>query len=162
MLCPLTEDQADAAGRRVEKDGVAGFDAIGLADQVLHREALQHHGRGGFVVDAVGQLEQAIGRDQARFGIGTDRRAAIGDAVAGLQIGHAGSDFLDHAGRLTAQAAGQLGRIGARAVVDVDKIQSNGGVADARLPWPRIADLDLFPDQNFGTAGFMKADGVRH
>jgi hypothetical protein len=35
-------------------------------------------------------------------------------------------------------------------------------VADARLPWPGLADLDLFPDQNFGTAGFVKADGVRH
>jgi hypothetical protein len=55
-----------------------------------------------------------------------------------------------------------LGGICARAIIDVDKIQSNGGVADAHLPWPRLADLDLFPDQNFGTAGFVKTDGVRH
>jgi hypothetical protein len=35
-------------------------------------------------------------------------------------------------------------------------------MADARLAGPGLADLDLFPDQNFGTAGFVKADGVRH
>ena len=75
MLGPLAEDQADAAGRGMQQDGVAGFDAIGLADQILRGQALQHHGGGGLVVDAVGQLEQAIGRDQPRFGIGADRRA---------------------------------------------------------------------------------------
>ena len=29
-------------------------------------------------------------------------------------------------------------------------------------PGPGLADRDLLPDQNFGTAGFVKADGVRH
>ena len=98
MLGPLAEDQADAAGRGVEQDGVAGLDLIGLADQVLRRQALQHHRRGGLVVDAVGQLQQAVGRDQPRFGIGAERRRAIGDAIAGLQVGDPGADFLDHAG----------------------------------------------------------------
>ena len=82
--------------------------------------------------------------------------------IAGLQIGHAGSDFLDHAGRLAAQPARQLAGIGAGAIIDVYEIQSDRGVADARLPRPGLADLDLFPDQNFGAAGFVKADGVRH
>ena len=108
MLRPLAEDKADAARRGVKQDRVAGFDAIGLADQVLCRQALQHHRRGGRVVDAVGQFEQPVGRDQPRFGIGAERRTAIGDAVAGLQIGDAGSDFLDDAGCLAAQAARQL------------------------------------------------------
>ena len=162
MLGPLAEDQADAAGRRMQQDGVAGLDAIGLADQVLRRQALQHHGGGGLVIDAVGQLEQAIGRDQPGFGIGADRRSAIGDAVACLQIGDAGADFLDHAGGLAAETARQLRGINPRAVVDVDKVQPHRGVADARFPGPGLAKLDFLPDQNFGTAGFMKADGVRH
>ncbi len=29
-------------------------------------------------------------------------------------------------------------------------------------PGPGLAELDFLPDQNFGTAGFVKADGVRH
>ena len=98
MLGPLAEDQADAAGRGMQQNGVAGFDAIGLADQVLRGQALQHHRGRGLVVDAVGQLEQTIGRNQPRLGIGADRRRAVGDAITGLQIGDAGADFLDHAG----------------------------------------------------------------
>jgi hypothetical protein len=35
-------------------------------------------------------------------------------------------------------------------------------VADPRFPRPGLANLDFLPDQNFGTAGLMKADGVRH
>src|SRR5665647_784768 len=39
-----------AAGGVQQQNGVAGFDAIGLADQILLRQALQHHGGGGLVV----------------------------------------------------------------------------------------------------------------
>ena len=109
-----------------------------------------------------GQFQQPIGRDQPRFGIGADRRVAIGDAVAGLQIGDPGAYFLDHAGRLAAEPARQLRRINAGADVDVDEVQTDRGVADARLARAGLADLDFLPDQNFGTAGLVKTDGVRH
>jgi hypothetical protein len=33
---------------------------------------------------------------------------------------------------------------------------------DARLSGPGLAELNFLPDQNFGSTGFMKADGVRH
>jgi hypothetical protein len=55
-----------------------------------------------------------------------------------------------------------LRRIDAGAVVDVNKVQADRGVADARLTGAGFADLDLFPGQNLGAAGFVKADGVRH
>ena len=47
-------------------------------------------------------------------------------------------------------------------IVDVDEVQTDGSVADARLARTGLADLDFFPGQNFGTADFMKTDGVRH
>ena len=72
MLGPLAEDQADAARRGMQQDGLAGFDPIGLADEILHRQALQHHRRGGLVIDVVGQLDQAIGRNQPLLGIGAE------------------------------------------------------------------------------------------
>ncbi len=162
MLGPLAEDQADAARRGMEQDGLAGFDPIGLADQILHRQALQHHRGGGLVIDAVGQLDQAIGRNQPRLGIGAERCISIGDAVAGLQIGDAGPDFLDDAGRLAAEPARQRDRINARTIVDVDKVQSHRGVSNARLARTGLAKLDLLPDQNFGLTGLVKADGMRH
>ena len=58
MFGPLAEDQADAAGRGMQQDGIAGFDPIGLADQILRRQALQHHRGGGLVVDTVGQFNR--------------------------------------------------------------------------------------------------------
>ena len=109
-----------------------------------------------------GSFKQTIGRDQARFGIGTDRRRAIGDAVAGLQIGDAGADFLDHARRLAAEPARQLRRVKPGAVIDIDEVQPHRGMADAGLAGAGLAEIDLLPDQNFGAAGFVKADGMRH
>ena len=97
-----------------------------------------------------------------KLGKVANRRGTIGNTVARLQIGDAGSDFLDHAGSLAAETARQLNRINSRAVVDVDKVQSHGGVADARLSAARLAQLDLLPNKNLGPAGLMKADGVRH
>jgi len=35
-------------------------------------------------------------------------------------------------------------------------------VADARLARSGLADLDFLPAKDFGTAGSVKADGVRH
>ena len=162
MLCPLRQDEADAAGRGMQQDGVARFDAIGLADQVLRGEALEHHRRRRLVVDAVGQFQQTIGWDQPRFGISTDRRRAVGDAIAGLEMGDARSHFLDHARALAAEPARQLAGINAGAVIDVDEIEPDRGMADARFTGTGLADLHFFPDQNFGSAGLVKADGMRH
>jgi hypothetical protein len=55
-----------------------------------------------------------------------------------------------------------LHRIDTRAVIDVDEIQADRRVADARLARTGLADLHFLPDQNFGTAGLVKANGMRH
>jgi len=98
VLRPLAEDEADATSRGAQQDGIAGLHPVGLADQVLHRQTFEHHRRGGGVVDGVGQLEQAVGRDQAGLRIGAKRRAAVGDTVTGGEIGDAGADLLDDDG----------------------------------------------------------------
>jgi hypothetical protein len=104
---PLAGDQPDAAGRSMQEHGVAELGAVGPMDQVIGRQALQHHRRGLFVLDRVGQLDQRRSRHDARFGIGAGRSAGIGDAVAGLHIGDAVADRLDGARSLQADAAGQ-------------------------------------------------------
>ena len=128
----------------------------------MRGQPLQHHGGGGLVVDAVGQFQQTIGRDHPRFGISADRRGAVGNTVAGLEVGNPRADFLDHAGRLAAETARQRHRIKPGAVVDVDKVQSHRGMADARFTGSGLAKLDFLPNQNFGAAGFMEANGVGH
>ena len=146
----------------MKQNRVARLDAIGLADQILHGETLQHHRSRGLVVDTVGQLEQPVGRDEPHFGIGAERGCAIGDAITWLQVGDACAHLLDDSRPLAAKAAWQLHRINTGAIIDVDEVEPDGGVADARLACPGLADIDLFPDQDFGTAGLVKADGVRH
>jgi hypothetical protein len=150
---PLADDQADAAGGGMDQDGVAGLDLAGTAQQVLRGHALQHHRRTGLEVDRVGQLDQAVGRDVAHFGIGADRAAGIGDAVADLEVRDRAAHRLDHAGAFEADAGRHGQRIGAGAVVDVDVIEADGVVAHARLVGRRVADADFFPAQDFGTAG---------
>ncbi|KAG1392581.1 hypothetical protein G6F59_014559 [Rhizopus arrhizus] len=87
--------QAHAAGGRMEQDGFAALQAIGLAEQVLHRQALEHQ-RSGFVeTDALGHLDDLVGRHVARFGVGTDGALAVGDAVTLLQM----LDVCAHGGR---------------------------------------------------------------
>ena len=162
MLRPLAQDQADTARGGMQQDGISGFNPIGLADQILHRQTFEHHRGCGLVIDAVGQLQQTVRRDQPRFGIGAERRSAVGDAVARLQIGDTSTDFLDHTRRLAAQPTRQLYRIQSRPIVDVDEVQPYCGMADARLARTGLAQIEFFPNQNFGAAGFMKADGVRH
>src|SRR5207248_9580791 len=79
-----------------------------------------------------------------------------------LQISDAGSDFFDHARGLAAQAAWQLHRIKSGAIIDVDEVQSDRGVADARLPGTGLADAYFLPDDDIGSAGAVNAYGVRH
>src|SRR6185369_15342478 len=56
----------------------------------------------------------------------------------------------------------QRNRIDALAVIGVDKVQAVVSVTNAGFPGPGPADFDFLRDQNFGPAGFIKADGMRH
>ena len=103
-LQPLAGDQTDAAGSGMEQHGLAFLDRIELTDQVVHRQALQHHGRGHAVVDSLRQPHQACSRHDPCRGIGTDRPGAVGDLVADGQVVHARPDGLNRTGGFKADA----------------------------------------------------------
>jgi hypothetical protein len=100
-----------------------GCTCIGAVEQVLHRQALQHHGGRGLEIDRVRQAHQDVGRHHAQLAVGAVRPAGIGHAVARLHVGHALADRLDHAGAFLAQAGGQRHRVQAGAEIDVDKFR---------------------------------------
>src|SRR5207253_3130605 len=50
----------------------------------------------------------------------------------------------------------------AGAVVGVDEVHADGGVADAGLAGAGLPGLDRLPFQDLGPAGLVEADGVRH
>jgi hypothetical protein len=116
-LGPLAEQQADAAGRGMEQDGVALLDPRldGAVDQVLGGHALQHHRRRLLVAHALGHLHELRRADQALLAIGAEL-AAIGDPVALLEALHLGADLDDHAGALAAD------RVGHRRLVEPERV----------------------------------------
>src|SRR3546814_12322791 len=75
----------------------------------------------------------------ADSGIGTDRRAGVGDTLARAQMADAGSDIEHHAGRLHAGHARWPQQVeGAGATVDVDEVHADGSLPQAHLPGAEI------------------------
>ena len=68
-LAPLAEDEPDAPGRGMDEDRVALFHPIGLAQQILRSQSLEHHPGGGFVGDRTRQLEQKPRFDVSLLGV---------------------------------------------------------------------------------------------
>src|SRR5262249_315651 len=119
--------------------------------------------RGGMLIrDAVGNLDEPIGADVVQFGGCTRSREPIGDSVTGPQAFDLATDRCHDTGRLAPQTTGKLGRVQASPVVDIDEIQSDGGVAHLRLPGRRGTDLDVLEAKDFRTPVFIEANGFRH
>src|SRR5204863_6437097 len=88
--------------------------------------------------------------------------AGIGDAITRFQATDTRSDFLDDPGPLGAEAARQRHLVKAAALIGVDVIEPDRGVAQPDLTLARLADLDRLPGQNLRTARFLKTNRVRH
>src|SRR5579872_250730 len=84
-LRPLTEQEADAACRRVYENVLAAGDAMSAAQQVMRGQALQHQRRRLLVRDTARDLYQAIRGHVAHLAVGTGPREDVGDAVTYLE-----------------------------------------------------------------------------
>ena len=111
--------------------------------------------------DAVGNPDQAIGRDHASLAVAAGNRR-IGNAVACPELGDLGANRLDHAGALVAWNERQAERKPPGTLHDLDIVQANRGVAQPHFVRPDIANLDLFPAQYFRAAKLMNANCVGH
>ena len=130
---PLAGEQPDAAGGGVDQHPMVRLDLEGLVQQVPDRQPLQHQHRALLVGDMVGQLDQFVRRDVPLAGIAAEIEI-IGDAVAGMKIGHAGPDRQNLAGGFIAGDERQSRRlVEAGAIIHVDEVQADGMLADANL-----------------------------
>ena len=114
------------------------------------------------MADPVGQLEQRAGRHDPLGRIGAERASCVGDAIADCEFGDVGPDRDDHAGRFDPHAVRQWNRIIAKPEIGVGEVEADGGVPDADLAGPRIANLDVFVAKDLGTARFVKANRLCH
>ena len=162
VLRPLAGDQANAAGRGVEQQDRVGADLVGLAQQIAHRHALQHHRGRRFIGDPVGQLHGTVGRHQALLRVGA-HGIGVGDAVARLELSYATADIRDFTGAFHAHHGGQVRQgIEAAALIGIDIVEAHGVVLDADLAGARLADVDVLPLEFFGSAMLVDADCFDH
>src|SRR5688572_3710856 len=85
-----------------------------------------------------------------------------GKPVARLEIADPLADRLHHAGALVAGDLRQLHRVQTRALVDVDEIDPDRGMADAGLPGAGVTDLDVVVLHDLGTTLLVEADCLCH
>src|SRR5262249_20145617 len=112
--------------------------------------------------DALGDLDEPVRGHDADLSVGAGRPAGVGHAVARLNVRDVRPDRLHDAGGLAAQARRQWQRVEAGAMVCVDEVYPDGGVADAGLALAGLADLDVLPLHDFGHTGLAYADGFWH
>src|SRR3569623_971634 len=153
---------ADAAGRGVNQRHLPGLDPGAARDQQLDGATLEQQGGGGAIIDRVGQLEELFRGQVAFAGISAARRAEGTDTLPHRKAGHALPDRCEHAGRLTAEATGQLDRVEAATVIGVDEVEADRGVAHADLAGTRGRQVDIVPLDHFGTAGPFDSSNARH
>ena len=161
---PLAGDQADAARRGVKQHFVARPQTSYVAKKMRGCEALEHERGGLFVGHAVGDGHQVVRRDHALLGIGTDGDRVGGTIADGKPV-HAFPQGDNHPGGFDTRRCRQgMQRhvVGSGAVVDVEEIKADRGLAQAHLARAGIADLHVLPYHDFGSTGSVDADGLRH
>src|SRR5690606_14405070 len=146
MRKPLAEKEADAACRRMNEDGHAGFDPEGGMDEIMGGHPLEGDGGGNLVGDAVGDAHEAVGGKEAPRRVGAVGDG-VGDAVAGGDDLDPVAHCLDHAGGFGAEDRVALDRPGvlADAMVDVEEVEADRGVADEGLAGAGRAEGDRGP-----------------
>ena len=133
-----------------------------LVQQVPDRQPLQHQDRALLVGDVVGQLDQFFPGNVALAGVAAEIEI-IGDAVAGVKIGHAGPNCDNLAGGFVAGDERQPRRlVEAGAVIDVDEIQADGMLADVHLAGSRRGHIHGLVNQGFRAPYLVHAHGLGH
>src|SRR5258708_14953621 len=79
-----------------------------------------------------------------------------------LEIRDVAANCLNHARSFHARDEGQGLGIEPRAVIDVDKVEPDGGVPQPDLLRPRVSDMDRFPAENFGAADIVERNRKAH
>ena len=106
-----------------------------------------------------GSGDDHVGGDHPPGGVGPDRAETIADTVALGEIDDFGTDRVDDAGRLEPEAARQREWIEPGAVIGVDEVDPDRGVADADLAASGVADGDRFVGEHVGPPGGGEANG---
>jgi hypothetical protein len=127
----------------MDEQHISGLDPVSPAQQILRGHALEQQCRRHVVADAIGELDQLVGRDIAPLGIGSDAGVHIGDALADHMIRDARAYRLDDASGFEAETCRQRQRVDALALIDVDEVEADRLMADPDFAGGRWRDVAL-------------------
>jgi hypothetical protein len=145
MPRPPAHEQADSARRRMHKDRLPRTNRIGTTQERLDGKTFEHNRSGRRVIDEIGQFDNTICGYGADLDISTRAVGKIGDAVANLEVVHAGADILNVSGSLHAEDQRKaLIWITSATVMDVDEIDAYRRLSNAHLILLKPSALHCF------------------
>ena len=159
---PLAKQQTDTAGCGMHEDPVVAPDLVGAAQQVVRRQPFEHQRCGLLVADRSRNFDEAIGRDIAQIRVASRLAEHIGHPVADPEATHAAPDGRHRARRLAAETTWQRHRIKTAPVVDIDEVETDGGVTHRDFARGRRTRVEIFEDQYLRATGLVQPDGLRH
>ncbi|GMA84954.1 hypothetical protein GCM10025868_02040 [Angustibacter aerolatus] len=152
VLASLHRDRADAPGRRVHDDGLAGREACRRAQQVPGGGALQHQRQRGGVVDGVRQVEDHRGVRGGDLGVPAaagqqrDDASSVVGAAHDLGAGH--------------QRQGLRREVGVLGLVGVGEVDARAGDGDAHEAVGRRLGQVVVEGQDLGSAELGDLDAA--
>ena len=154
MVRPLHQQKPHAARRGMNQHHVARRQLAKFVQQVMRRHPLQ--GKGGALLEAKTrrQRNQPVGLHQTLFRVRA-RLAGVSHASARRDVAHAFAHRLHHAASLAARNEGQLHRVAAAALIDLDEVHAHGRDAHQRLAGTWLANRHLFQFQHFRAARLL-------
>ncbi len=133
-----------------------------LVQEIPDRQPFQHQDRTLLVGDMVGQFYELVGRNVPFARIAAEIEI-IGDAVAGVKVGHAGPNRQHLAGRFIAGDERQSRRlVEAGAVIHIDEVQADRVLADMDLARPRRGHVHRLIHQGFRAPYLVDPHGLGH
>jgi len=133
VLGQLDQELTGATCTGMDQGNLAGLQVVAGVQQVVRGHALQHHRGRDLEVDAVGDADELVGRDEAGRRMCTERFRA-GHRVTHVETGHIRAELHDPAGHLVPEHERRRARVVPFTFVNVLEIDAGGGHLDQDLP----------------------------
>jgi len=147
----------------VKQDCFATFEFIGLTQQVLGCQPLEHHGGGLLKGNIIGQFHHIRGGQHMQLAVCAQGAGAVGHAIADLNGTHFTAHRFNNPGALIAQPGRQLSqRVQAATVIGIDEIQTDGLIAYPHVLRARLGGLEVDILKHFRAAVGPKLDTLSH
>jgi hypothetical protein len=162
MPRPSRQQLPQPTGRAVDQERSPHADRINPRQQHVRRDAFDKYRRGHIVRNGGRQTHRAPGRQISLRGVGADGSAGIDYAVADLRRSDVGADRRHHPGRFDTRDRGRRQRVKSHALVDIDEVDADRGVANPDFVVLQRRKLEGCAFELVGAAGRLQSNDIGH